>query len=305
MTKNHHIALPEKMDLQGLVQCVRQWPSDASEIVLDFSGNAWVEPVGCAGLLCLASSFRQSHGQLTIDGQQNCKNVGYWQRMGFFERLGQPNPLELTKHAPEGRFSELREISDINLVDEITAELVLVTAKDESDREIHSHIVSESLNNVCQHSDNRGWCMSQFYPSTGDVKFAIVDGGIGLKSSLAAFNPTTDIDAIKLAISPGVTGKRNVSLLRGSPEMRNRGIGLTMITRLAVSNRGTWTIWSGDAIVENASEFQVPSARWQGVVLAVTLKRGHAVKRPCDIAYEIEPEVKKREAELRRLRYAQ
>src|SRR5207342_580460 len=97
---------------------------------------------------------------------------GYWERMGFFACLDLDGPPATARHDPAGRFYELRRVTGMDDVDQLTEELVAVTNPDASARRVHGYVVSEALNNVCQHSGAEGYCASQYYPGDGVVRFA-------------------------------------------------------------------------------------------------------------------------------------
>jgi hypothetical protein len=166
--------------------------------------------------------------------------------MGFFNLFGVSGvQCAGARRPPAGRFAELRRVSEIEEVDEITAALVEVVQPDDEERRIRSHILSEALNNACQHSDAVGFCSAQYYWSENVVRLAIADPGRGLRAALHRFNPTDDREAISMALRAGVSGRSEAEQLAAPKEMRNRGIGLTAIHRLTIGTGGEVQIWSG------------------------------------------------------------
>jgi hypothetical protein len=187
--------LPARLTLQTLPHLCNAWPEDG-EVRINFGHQGWVLPSGIVGLSCLieAATRRGQHVTCILQG---CQNASYWQRMGFCARFGVTGIAAAgVPHAARSRFSELQRISDMEEVDAITEGLIQVTALSPEARDIYGHVVSEALNNVCQHSGAAGYCMSQFYPSERSVRFCIADCGQGLRKALARFNPESDETAV-------------------------------------------------------------------------------------------------------------
>ena len=144
--------------------------------------------------------------------------------MGFFDLFGVSGvQCAGARRAPAGVLQN--SVSDIEEVDEITAALVEVVQPDDEERRIRSHILSEALNNVCQHSDAVGFCSAQYYWSENVVRLAIGDPGRGLRAALHRFNPTDDQEAISMALRAGVSGRTRLS---SSPPQRRCGIEVSV-----------------------------------------------------------------------------
>jgi hypothetical protein len=157
---------------------------------------------------------------------------------------------------------------------------------------VYSHIVSEALNNVCQHSEAAGFCAAQFYPQTREVRFCIGDFGCGLRQALQAFAPENDYMAVLKALEVGVTG-RQVRI--GQREMRNRGIGLSAIHRLVEDNDGSLTVWSGTGIFRTTPLARSDSMPyWPGTLVAAKMQRNILLRAFRDTMRSLEDELKAR-----------
>ena len=215
--------------------------------------------------------------------------MGFFRNLGLFDPPGGGTPRD-----PEGRFSEIRVVEDTNETDYISSDIVSVTEPLEEARQIYLHIVTEALNNVCQHSGAAGYCASQYYPKKNLVRFAIADYGIGLRNSLEAYNPNSDLDAIRLALKVGVSGGPR-RLRVGEPQhMRNRGVGLTAIKKLVVGNGGRLTIRSGVSGFYIHSrgaglEAEVP---WPGTLVAAEMPRNQVNRSFRDAMEELRTELR-------------
>ena len=205
------------------------------------------------------------------------------------------------RRAPDQRFSELQRVDDIEHVDGITETLVDVTQPDGNALRIYSHVVSEALNNVCQHSDAGGFCLAQYYPNHNRVRVCIADYGIGLRQSLAAFQPDSDQDAIDCALAAGVTGR---AIRLGQREVRNRGIGLSAIRGLVTQNQGELMIWSGTGIRREGGQIEFREGpHWQGTLISVTMPRNEFPRSYRDVMRDLDQELRAREqGQVRRMR---
>lgn len=286
------VNLPKYLNLSALAKLARRWPTGAGDITLRLHSDQWVRPAGLAGLACLVERSRIQGSRTYVD-HGDCANAGYWERMGFFDVLGLQGPGIGPRTAPEGRFCELRRISDIEEVDEITEALVDVTDPSAVARRIYGHVVSEALNNVCQHSGSHGFCHAQFNPHEGLVRFCIADYGCGLRHALRGFGPKDDSEAIAKALEVGVTSGNT---RMGTPEMRNRGVGLSAAHRLVVENEGELVIWSGTGVHPERrllGRGEVPS--WQGTLVAAKIRRNGFARTFQDVMRELEGELRERE----------
>lgn len=299
------VTLPLPRELHaGAVQLLRQqWPSDAGTVVLDMARQRFVEPAGSVGLSCLIDWARAQSQEIRV-AVGACENALYWARMDFFALLGLEGPEPLSRHDPDGRFSEIRKVDDPEQVDELTEALASVTTDDARTFAEHAYILSEALNNICQHSEGSGYCASQAYPSSGVAKFAIADTGRGLRAALARFTPSSDAAAIAKALEVGVSGRSHVEQMMSPNKARNKGIGLTALTRLIEANNGSYVLWSGTAVRAHANgrSRMHETAPWQGVYLAAEVPRVNFRTTHSDIIRELTPELREVERQNARPR---
>lgn len=268
------VLLPSRLHLGTLPNLLSAWPAEGG-IEIDFSGQSWVLPSGTAALSCLVLSALRQHRQVRFITDAG-RNVGYWERMAFFRNFGVEPGVCGRAHPARDRFSEVRHIVDADEVDGIAEQLVRVTLPTPELEQIQMHIVTEALNNVCQHSGASGYCASQAYPREGNaIRFCIADPGVGLKGSLGRFGLENDEAAIEKALEVGVTGRSPAAIQAMPRHMRNRGVGLSAIQRLVVGNGGSFALWSGSAFyVEGptgSSVRQYPS--WHGTLIAARVPR--------------------------------
>lgn len=295
------LTLPPTMHAGAVQWLRRQWPSHRCTVVLDMAHQRFVEPAGSVGLGCLID-WARAQGQEVRVAADACENALYWGRMDFFALLGLDGPEPQGRHEPEGRFSEVRKVDDPDNVDALTDALASVTTDDARTFAEHAYMLSEALNNICQHSEGSGYCASQAYPSRGVATFAIADTGRGIRAALARFRLYSDAAAIAKALEVGVSGRDHVEQMMNPNKARNKGIGLTALTRLIEANGGSYVLWSGTAVYTHAKgrSRMHEAAPWQGVYLAAEVPRVNFSTTHSDIIRELTPEL--REVERRNAR---
>jgi hypothetical protein len=265
------VPLPRNFNLAELIHLRARWPVRAPAIRVTMHPEQWVEPTGLVGLACLIEEARRGGSEVVVD-YGNCNRAGYWERMGFFRQVGLDGPgASGIPQEAKRRFAEIRKVTDINDVDDLTDELISVASPTDDARRIFSHIVSELMNNVCQHSMAHGFSAAQYWPASGRVQFCIADAGCGLKAALQArYKPEDDVAAVDLALQVGVTGRPPNF---GQPQMRNRGVGLSCAHRLAAANNGAFELWSRNGRFSTELGTTSCNARWTGTLVAVTMQR--------------------------------
>ena len=110
---------------------------------------------------------------------------------------------------------------------------------------ILSYIVGELIRNVLEHSCSKHGAVvvAQYYKDSNRICFAICDTGIGLWKSLSLWAPKTDKEAIRLALTPGVSG----TTLKEGGTSENAGAGLFFTRAIVKITRGNFVIYSGNS----------------------------------------------------------
>lgn len=291
------LTLPTQMDDKSLSTFMTTWPSDPVNITVVFNKKQWSTPTGMVGLACLIDKHQKKGGSVELNFEQ-CEGTGYWERMGFFREIGLPAPVCANGIArpASGRFAELRKIGDIEEVDNVTQELVSATHTSAQGLKTFSHILSEAMNNVCQHSGAYGFSAAQYWEYNGRVEFCIADTGQGLLSALTpSHTPSDDADAIRLALKVGVTSR---SPYFNQRQMRNRGVGLSCIERLVRANGGRFQVWSGHGRFANENDAPyLTSDSWIGTLISVNMKRDELTADFHNVMQQMAEELRLAEAE--------
>jgi len=211
--------------------------------------------------------------------------------MGFWKALMLPGaPSAMAHHDANGRFSELEKVGDDNETDETVNRIISTLGLDEYSQEwkVVNHIIAESINNVCHHSDSFGYAAAQYYPKTDVVEISIGDYGIGLRQSLSRLYPLeSDGEAILKALEPNVTSNPPHP---GQKERRNRGVGLTTVYRLVQASQGKLRIWTGDALWED-TVISSQDRPWKGTILSIKVRRANLTLQFREIMRQIEKEI--------------
>lgn len=261
--------------------------NDSYEI--DFADTQHFEPFG---MLLVGSAIRRLGERVAENGKpvsvaitgKDLSKQGhdFARRMGFWWSIGDDSDLPSVKRTASDTTIPITRLSYSDLFklaghrDPIRAEVVaeaaadLATTLSGSDTKTPlwltlEYCFREMFRNVFEHGRvDSVWYAGATRPTRDDVQIAIVDGGRGVRSSLAE-NPderhATDLAAILAALRPGVS--RNAKKTR-SPEMTeklleefpgqdpaiydNSGFGLTLTSKLG-RDAGQFAIISGGASV--------------------------------------------------------
>ncbi len=171
----------------------------------------------------------------------------YLERMGLFRLLNIKSEIEITEHEPAGRFIPLTRITDSKeLTKFITDMIPLLHLKPEQASPI-KYIISELVRNVLEHAHTRHGAIvsAQYYKKSNTIRIGIADTGVGIKKTInKSHSASTHLEAIKLALTPGITGATR----RFGGTEQNAGAGLFFIKSIAKVNRDFFMIYSGNAM---------------------------------------------------------
>lgn len=215
------------------------------------------------------------------------KSKNYLERMGLFDLLGIESGIKITKHEAAGRFVPLTQIKTSEELAAFIAEVTPLFHLKPLHAEPLRYVLSELIRNVLEHSQSpHGAIVSaQYYAKSNSIRIGIADTGVGIwKTINQSHNPKNDLEALQLALTPGITG---TTKKEGGTEY-NAGAGLFFIKSIATVNKDFFVIYSGSAmykllkrrgkrIVLYANPFEdrhskrndLPS--WQGTAVGIDL----------------------------------
>jgi len=240
------IHLPNSAFLGNIDPFFRAFDSSNSKKLEITSNKKWisVHPV----VLSMVAALGLKVGKSNVHCEKmEATSKHYFERMGLFSFLGIKSGINITKHEPAGRFIPLTQIKDSGELTKFITEMIPLLHLDPKQAEPIRYIVSELVRNVLEHSQSKfGAILSaQYYKRSNTIRIGIADTGIGIKQSInMSHSASTDLEAIKLALTPGITG---TTRREGGTEY-NAGAGLFFIKSIAKVNRDFFILYSGTAM---------------------------------------------------------
>lgn len=171
----------------------------------------------------------------------------YFERMGLFQILGIDSNITVNKHESAGRFIPLTQIKTAKELTNFITEMIPLLHVSPKQSESISHIITELVRNVLEHSGSKYGAIicAQYYKKSNAIRIGIVDSGCGIKKTINfSHRAVTDLDAIQLALMPGITG---TTRREGGTES-NAGAGLFLIKSIATVNRDHFMVYSGSGL---------------------------------------------------------
>ena len=287
------INIPSKLNIAqslSFIDSVFSLPHD-DEYIFDFRNLRWSEPFGLLAISYELYRFSSKHSssKLLI---KNYEANTYEGHMGFFKAFGLDHgkfpgqapgsntyiPIKINSVAAlqEKAVSSYEDVGVTieNCAREISN--ILVQYQSGELKEILTYSIREIIRNVVEHSeaDQFGYC-AQYWPTKNIVEFSLLEKGIGIRKTLAR-NPhlsiSSDQDALKLSLLPGVSGKAyNGKRGFNKGVWANSGFGLYMTSRIC-GNGGSFFIISGDSgILLNNRKRYYFKTNFQGTALRLRL----------------------------------
>ena len=170
----------------------------------------------------------------------------YLDRMGLYNVTKTPSPFIYHKKEEAGRFIPIKVIKTPSDQSRFITDVVPLLHLSEKNSLFVKYVIGELVRNVLEHSyaKNGAIVAAQYFRKTNRVSIGICDTGIGIWKSLNTYwHPKTDIAAIKLALTPGITGTTH----REGGTAENAGAGLFFIKSIAKITRNYFVIYSGPA----------------------------------------------------------
>ncbi|MEK9151725.1 MAG: ATP-binding protein [Patescibacteria group bacterium] len=181
------------------------------------------------------------------------KSAHYLERMGLFKFLGIDSGIKITEHEPAGRFIPLTQINNSQELSGFITEIIPLLHLNPLQTDAMRYVISELVRNVIEHAASPVGAIvaAQYYPKTNTIRIGIADVGVGIKRTINRSHPAeTDLEAIRLALTPGITGTTS----REGGTESNAGAGLFFIKSIAKVSRGFFMIYSGDALYKLLKE---------------------------------------------------
>jgi len=237
------------------------------EVVIDFSQMMRIEPFTMVYVAKFIRDFNRKNKNTKVMCRGH-KEKDYAANMGFFRAFGLKHGREPNCVDGNNRFVPFTILRVQTIIDEAlhsenwdveqevierrAEHLAKILAQQEGSDLVDALTFSirEIMRNVFEHSKSKSieYC-AQYWPYYNKVEIAIVDNGIGLKTSLSN-NPYIEIgshsDAIQQALMPAISSKNyKGAIVDTNDPWHNSGFGLYMINRICRLG-GSFIICTGD-----------------------------------------------------------
>lgn len=171
----------------------------------------------------------------------------YLARMGLFRAMGKDSPYSIAEHEAAGRFIPITQIRTQSEQSQFITDMIPLLHLSPQQADAIKYMVGELVRNVLEHSESKegAFVAAQYYPKPNMVRLGICDTGVGVWRTIHQHWPArTDIDAIKLALTPGITGTTS----REGGTDANAGAGLFFVKSMAVVARDYFILYSGTGL---------------------------------------------------------
>ena len=197
--------------------------------------------------LVLTASLAMKVGKENTAIVGNVPDTGrYLDRMGLYDLSKTASPFVCHQKEEAGRFVPIKVIKTSNDQSRFITDIIPLLHLSENNATVVKYVIGELVRNVLEHAhtSNGAVVAAQYFKKTNRVSVGICDTGIGIWKSLNThWHPKTDIDAINLALTPGITGTTR----REGGTSENAGAGLFFIKSIAKITRNYFVIFSGSA----------------------------------------------------------
>lgn len=282
------IYLPNSAFLGNIDPFLRSFDIKNPDVLEIAANKKWIS-LHPAVLAMIAALGQRIKPENIFIEKLEAKSKHYPERIGLFKLLGLKSDIVITEHESAGRFIPLTKICNSEELSHFIADMVPLLHLKPKQAEPIKYVVSELVRNVLEHSCSKDGAIlcAQFYKKSNTIRIGIADSGVGIKTSInTSYKTSSDAEAIKLALTPGITGTTNRI---GGTEF-NAGAGLFFIKSIAKSARNFFILYSGNAMYKLLKSRGGPKLYvdplkdrhslnndlpyWQGVVVGIDISLG-------------------------------
>lgn len=219
-------------------------------------------------------------GNIVFDPLDN--KVQYASRINFFTLLGLDYEEKYIRKSSRGRFIEITPYNKDNISDIFNNIRKILISNIEVKLEVQQlldYCMYEIMDNVLNHSsfpdfgNGNGWCSSQLFPSSDEIRILICDTGVGIHKSLTThpkskYKSLDEKEAIEMCTEKGITNSEGM------------GFGLFATSEFIKHNNGEMLIYSGNhySKIINGSKIVKTGSYWQGTLVYLKIN----IKIPVD-----------------------
>lgn len=220
-------------------------PAHRKKLIIT-ANKKWISihPVVLSMIAALGKTVKPSNIQCE---KLEATSKHYLERMGLFKFLRIHSGINIQKHEAAGRFVPLTQIKNSKMLTQCITEITPLLHLEPKHAEPIRYIMSELVRNVLEHSLSKHGAIvsAQYHSKSNTIRIGIADTGIGIWQSMNhSYNSKNDMEAIRLALIPGITG---TTRREGGTEL-NAGAGLFFIKSIATINRDFFMLYSGRAM---------------------------------------------------------
>lgn len=242
------IHLPNSAFLGNIDPFLRSFDTSKPNELEITANKKWISihPVVLSMIAALGLKLKTESSKIKCE-KLEAKSKHYLKRMKLFEFLGIESDIEITEHESAGRFIPLTQIENSEGLTKFLTDMIPLLHLETRHAESIRYIISELVRNVLEHSaSSYGAILSaQYYQKSNTIRIGIADTGLGIKETINdSYNVESDLEAIGLALTPGITGTTN----REGGTDKNAGAGLFFIKSIAAVNHDYFMIYSGKAM---------------------------------------------------------
>jgi anti-sigma regulatory factor (Ser/Thr protein kinase) len=187
-------------------------------------------------------------GRIEFD-EITARSGHYLDRMGLFKILNKESPFSISEHEAAGRFIPITQIKTQQEQSRFISDMIPLLHLEPAKADAIKYTVGELVRNVLEHSqaENGAIVAAQYYQDQNIMRLGICDTGMGVRASMSQIWPNhsqSDLDAIKWALVPGVSG---TTMREGGTE-DNGGAGLFIVKSISMLTRDYFVIYSGTGV---------------------------------------------------------
>lgn len=243
------IHLPNSTWIGNIDPFIRSFDTSNEKVLEITSHKKWVSvhPVVLCMISALGLFMRKKGAKINFE-KMEATSKHYFHRMGLFDLLKLDSEMKIKSHESSGRFIPIKLIKNSKQLEDFIKDITPLLHLEPEKVEPIKYIISELVRNVFEHAETPDGAVvcAQYYKKSNTVRIGVVDTGKGIKESLKKFyNPKNDLEAIVLALTPGITG---TSQKIGTVSEMNAGAGLFFIKSLAKISRDFFMVYSGKSM---------------------------------------------------------
>lgn len=236
-------------------------------------------------ILVSAVSYLRGRGNKVTGNivfNSNDNRIQYASGINFFSLLGLEYEEKGIPKSVKGKFIEITPYNRNNIAEIFTNIRKILISNIEVNLEVQQlldYCMYEIMDNVLNHSafpdfgNGNGWCCSQLFPGSDEIRLLICDSGVGIHKSLTShpkskYKELNEKEALEMCTEKGITNSEGM------------GFGLYATSEFIKHNGGEMMIYSGNhySKILNGQKSVHGGSYWQGTFVYLKIN----IKKPVD-----------------------